>query len=170
VKKTLTAEDFRSLLNYDPETGVLTWKVDRRGVLAGEVAGSILNHHSGKQYIYVRVHGRLYYAHRIAWAIYYGEEPPKMLDHRDSDSINNRIKNLRGAESRQNQYNKGLTARNTSGFKGVSFDKERGLWSTRINLPDGKQKFLGRYETPELAHAAYCKAASELHGEFARAA
>lgn len=170
MRDRLTAEDFRALLNYDPNTGILTWKVDRRKINAGDIAGSILNHHSGKKYIYVRVMYRLYYAHRIAWAIHYGELPEGMLDHRDGDSTNNRIINLRIATSRQNQYNKKIHRNNTSGYKGVSFDKARNLWEARIMLPSGKQKFLGRFDTPELAHESYLKASSEIHGEFARAA
>jgi len=64
-------------------------------------------------------------------------------------------------------FNQPAPQSNTSGFKGVSYRKTRRKWIATIQK-DGKQHFLGHFNTPELAHMAYCKAAAELHGEFAR--
>lgn len=86
-------------------------------------------------------------------------------DHRDGNGLNNRRENLRRATTQENRRNVGLRRDNTSGFKGVQ--RQNGKWVPRIAV-DGKQRHLGYFSTPEDAHAAYCRAASALHGEFAR--
>lgn len=92
------------------------------------------------------------------------------VDHRNGNGLDNRrSSNLRLATPAQNQHNQRLSRSNTSGFKGVCWDKGAGKWMAYINL-GGKGRYLGRYETPELAHAAYAAASAELHGEFGRAA
>jgi hypothetical protein len=90
------------------------------------------------------------------------------IDHIDGDGLNNRRANLRAATHGQNQRNRGAQSNNSSGFKGVSWDKPTGKWRAQIEV-NGKNKHLGRYNTPEAAHAAYCKASDVLHGEFGRA-
>ena len=96
-------------------------------------------------------------------------DAPKGLevDHIDGDGFNNMRSNLRLCTKSQNQHNQGLRKDNASGFKGVSYDKQYGLYEAYIKV-GGKQRKLGRFKTPELAHAAYCRAALELHGDFSR--
>jgi hypothetical protein len=94
-------------------------------------------------------------------------EPGLEVDHVDGDGLNNRRCNLRPATSSQNKHNRGKGRNNTSGFKGVWWHKQHGRWAADIWL-HSKKRFLGLFDTAELAHAAYCKAAAELHGEFAR--
>lgn len=93
------------------------------------------------------------------------------VDHIDGNKSNNRIDNLRPASVSQNAWNSKKRVNNTSGYKGVSFNapgRER-PWMASIGV-NGKRKTIGRYETAEEAHQAYCAAAQALHGEFARAA
>jgi HNH endonuclease/AP2 domain len=90
------------------------------------------------------------------------------VDHRDLDKSNNAIDNLRPATQGQNMFNLGLSDRNTSGFKGVSWDKRRKLWYAQMKHL-GKHLFMGYHATAEAAHAAYAAKALELRGEFARA-
>ena len=90
---------------------------------------------------------------------------PEEIDHIDVDTSNNRINNLREATCSENQANKKLKANNTSGFKGVSWD--RGKWIAQITI-NYKIIRLGRYERAEDAHAAYVKAAVEKFGEYHR--
>ena len=94
--------------------------------------------------------------------------PPKGLhvDHVDGNGLNNRRSNLRVATPAENQRNRGLHINNTSGYKGVGWDKQRGKWLAQIEL-SGKTTRLGRYATKELAHAAYCEAAKMHFGQFA---
>jgi hypothetical protein len=96
--------------------------------------------------------------------------PSKMeTDHIDGDGLNNRRSNLRIATTSENQRNRGLSANNTSGFKGVTWDKSAAKWKAQIKL-NYVQKSLGNFDTPEAAHAAYVAASEKMHGEFARAA
>jgi hypothetical protein len=92
---------------------------------------------------------------------------PKLLDHIDGNGINNRLENLREATSSQNAHNMRKSRRNTSGFKGVSKHKATGSWQANIAL-NGKQRFLGLFDTAKAASEAYDAAAEKLHGEFAR--
>lgn len=90
-------------------------------------------------------------------------------DHRDGDGLNNRRGNLRCATVAQNSHNQRKGRNNTSGFKGVHFESQTGRWRASIRM-DGKLYRLGRYDTPEAAHSAYCLASEQMHGEFGRVA
>ena len=87
-------------------------------------------------------------------------------DHCDGNGLNNRRVNLRACKNTENQWNARIRADNTSGFKGVIWQEDMMKWRARIKV-NGKLKHLGYYSTPKEAHAAYCRAAIELHGEFA---
>ena len=95
--------------------------------------------------------------------------PPKELhvDHVDHNGLNNQRHNLRIATRSQNMHNQGKRINNTSGYKGVCWDKQNKKWRTQIKL-NGKIIFLGYFPTKEDAHTAYVKACHKYHGEFAR--
>lgn len=95
------------------------------------------------------------------------EIPPSLVtDHIDGDRLNNRRSNLRVATRSQNSQNCRMHVINTAGQKGVSRTRN-GTYQARI-VYQGRIRHLGTYATPEEAHEAYCKAAVELFGEFAR--
>jgi hypothetical protein len=100
-----------------------------------------------------------------------GAPPDLQVDHRDGDGLNNRRRgkdgNLRLASNAQNGRNGRFRRNNTSGHKGVSWDKAKQKWEAYIML-NGKQRRLGRYLNINDAAAAYAKASAELHGEFGR--
>lgn len=89
------------------------------------------------------------------------------VDHIDGDGLNNRKSNLRIATKEQNRRNVAIRPDNTSGYKGVTFDKASGKWQSAIRS-DGRQRKLGRYATPEQAHEAYVEASRALHGDYGR--
>jgi HNH endonuclease/AP2 domain len=89
------------------------------------------------------------------------------IDHRDGDTLNNRRANLRLSSSADNSRNRRLPANNTSGYKGVCW--QAGRWQSSIGV-NRKQIYLGRHDSPEEAHAAYCAASTKYHGEFGRGA
>jgi hypothetical protein len=93
--------------------------------------------------------------------------PGTQVDHVSGDRLDNTRQNLRLATNQQNSCNRPAQSRNTSGYKGVSFDKARGKWDARI-MSDGTQICLGRYATKEEAARAYNEASMLYHGEFAR--
>lgn len=109
------------------------------------------------------------YLHRFVMERVLGRELQscETIDHINLNTLDNRRCNLRVATFSQNGMNRGKYSRNTSGYKGVSWDKECGKWRAQI-MKQGKPYKIGRFDTPEEAYAAYCATALELHGEFAR--
>lgn len=87
-------------------------------------------------------------------------------DHRNGDGLDNRRANLRPATSQQNSANAGLRRNNTSGYKGVTYQPERGLYAAQICV-NRRTIPLGRYADPIDAAHAYDAAAREAFGEFA---
>ena len=91
----------------------------------------------------------------------------KIVDHKDGNTLDNRKENLRFSSHAENMRNSRTRKTNTSGIKGVCWDKKRGKWKSVINV-DRKAFVLGYYTDIEDAEAAYVKASKELHGEFSR--
>ena len=89
------------------------------------------------------------------------------VDHINGDGLDNRRANLRIATASQNQHNKRKYNNNKSGFKGVSWHNSGKKWCAQIRL-NGKSIYLGLFDNPEDAHAAYCEASSKIHGEYGR--
>jgi hypothetical protein len=157
----LTQARLKQILSYQPESGIFRWKqkVARR-VRVGDRAGN--SHHSG--YVFISIGGRLYAAHRLAWFYVYGEWPKGDVDHKNTIRSHNWIDNLRLATRSQNVANGRLRAINTVGLKGVSRNQTK--WMARIRKDD-QLIFIGNFDSPEEAHAAYVAKAEELFGEFA---
>jgi hypothetical protein len=89
-----------------------------------------------------------------------------IVDHIDGNGLNNQRANLRAATKSQNSRNVAVRSDNTSGFKGVSWDKVARKWRAYISV-DRKRKFLGYYTDPAEAALAYDRAALAASGEFA---
>lgn len=118
---------------------------------------------SNGSYPYTSVDGKTVYLHRLVMRAPAGLE----VDHINGDRLDNRRKNLRLATRSQNEANKGVPARNTSGFKGVSLFKPTGRFSAYIEV-NQKKRHLGYYTTAKEAALAYNRAAVDAFGEFAR--
>ena len=161
----LTAERLREVLNYDPETGVFTRRISSSRWRIGTIAGGS----GGDDYLKIRVDGRRYRAHRLAFLYMLGRWPFTDADHIDCDKANNVWSNLREASTSQNLANMRRPSNNTSGFKGVSFRKDTGKWLASIRV-DGIRYHLGYYRTAEKAHSRYMIVARIAFAEFARAA
>lgn len=114
-------------------------------------------------YLMARVGAQMFLVHRILYKMRTGLEPA-IVDHLDGDRLNNTPSNLRAADNVTNQYNRGKAANNTSGHKGVFWD--RGKWRV-IVVVDGKPVNGGRFAV--LTDAAACAVAlrKEHHGNFA---
>jgi hypothetical protein len=159
----MTQDDLKSILKYDPMTGIFTWIKGGKGRPASLIAGSISN----QGYIKIHYLGRFYRAHRLAWLYVYGEMPSSALDHINGNPSDNSVANLRLATAFQNQCNRSVAFSNTSGLKGVSYQTQTKKWRAQIKV-NGKGKYLGSFSDPQDAHKAYCQASRELHGEFSR--
>lgn len=159
---TVPIEEVRRRLNYDPETGIFTWRVRPCNPIP---AGSVAGHIRPDGRVHIRVLGVMLYAHRLAWAITHGEWPDRLVDHKNRDTADNRLSNLRLATHSENQQN--LRRRKSEGLKGASWCKRYLAWHACIAL-NRKRKHLGYFPTEEEAHEAYKRAAAEMFGEFAR--
>ena len=161
----LTSEQLRELLNYDPQTGVFMWcNPITNAVKAGQSAGHVDKSHGYRK---ISVAGGQYYAHRLAWFYMTGKWPRSQIDHINMDRADNRFCNLREATNAENNNNRGLSRRNTSGAKGVHFFRRVKKWKVAIRN-NGQQIHLGYFSTKSEAEAAYARAAEDLHGEFRR--
>lgn len=151
-------------LNYDSDTGMFTWKVDRKNgqIRAGDVAGSLTK----TGYIEISLKNKRMYAHRLAWYFITGSWPTNEIDHIDQIKTNNAGCNLREADSSQNSANVAHRSDNTSGFKGVSKQTGRDTWVAETRFK-GVRKRKGGFATPEAAHEWIVKIREQLHGEFA---
>jgi hypothetical protein len=160
----LTQAKVRELFDYDPDTGNLTWRITKSATaVVGSIAGSV----NEKGHINLQIDKTMYSAHQVVFLWHYGYIPPE-IDHINRIKTDNRIGNLRPCTSTaaQNKGNIGLLRTNTSGYKGVSLNKRSGKYHAQIKI-NGKQTYLGRFDTPEEAALCYNKAAWEYFGEFA---
>lgn len=156
-----TGERVRELLNYDPDSGLFTWRANRSNqVKAGDIAGTL----NPNGYVQIFIDGKGHPAHRLAFLVMNGEYPPNDTDHINNVKSDNRWVNLRLATRSQNMANKLNKATNTSGKKGVYL--RRGKWCARIQF-DGKRYHLGFHATKETAWDFYVGAARLIFGEFA---
>ena len=142
MSEKLTQERLKELLNYDPVTGVFTWRVTTgNGVQAGDVVGCI----RPKGYVQVSVDGVLYYAHRLAWFFTYGYLPENEVDHRDQIPGHNWILNLREIGHVCNLRNTGNYSNNKSGVKGIHWFKRIKKWRVQVRV-NGKLYSFGYHE------------------------
>lgn len=117
----LTLERARALLAYDPDTGLMTWRVSRGPIKARSPAGTRWE----DGYWTVVIDRKRYLLHRLAWFLIKGVWPASTLDHRDTDPSNNRWKNLREATGGQNSANRNVQSNSALGIKGVRERKGR---------------------------------------------
>lgn len=156
---TLTQDQLKNLIDYDPVTGIFRWKVClKNGARPGDIAG----HADPTGYTKLRLNGAYWKAHRVAWFYVHGEWPESVVDHINHNTHDNRIVNLRAVSINENRQNMSKYANNTSGFKGVHKFKGNGKWQAQIKHL-GKRFHLGFFENIEDAAAAYAAAAAKLH-------
>lgn len=121
-------------------------------------------HHSG--YRYLRIRGRMVAMHRVVFTLVQGRKPKHDIDHIDRNRANNKIGNLREATGCQNNFNSKLHSRNTSGYRGVFWDKRDKLWYAAIQI-NGERKKLKFSKDKNLVVKAYRLAAQKaLAGWF----
>jgi hypothetical protein len=150
MKADVTAEYLRELLDYDPETGVFTYR--RRVGNRFGIAGC-----QGKWgYWQIKINYSLYKAHRLAWLHVHGEWPKQKIDHINGIKTDNRIVNLRDVSDCVNAQNLQRPRRNKKNPAplGAFWHPSTGTW-TSYRVMNGKRTYLGRFQTPEEAHHAY---------------
>lgn len=158
----LTQAKLKDILHYNSKTGVFT-RIKNVGlkVKSGEIAGS----YNTAGYRRIKINGTEHLAHRLAWLYVYGSFPLLSIDHINCTKDDNRILNLREATNSQNAMNKFLVKSNTSNFKGVTYHKSSRKWQAGFQIM-GKFKYIGLFDTPEMASLAYQKHTKIAFGEF----
>ncbi len=157
----MNREDLINALDYCELTGTFKWKKcnkfhsEKNGTLAGCVLTS-----KGKSYLKIKFHSKRYSAHRLAWFITYGYFP-KIMDHINGNSLDNRIANLRECTHMQNNQNHTRIVNGSGLHVGVRSTKN-GHFQARITAAK-KVHHLGTFETEEDAATAYNVARKELH-------
>ena len=159
MQSNMTQEYAHSLFDY--KDGSLYWKVNKttRNWI-GKRCGSPESH----GYETVMVDGRNWRIHRLVFLMQHGYMP-KMIDHINGDRKDNRIENLREANTQTNTYNQALHSNNVSGIKGVSWNNDRQKWAVRVN--HNKKTYQRYVQDLELAELVAIEMRSKLHGEFA---
>lgn len=160
----ITQAELKTYVRYVKSTGLFYWLQTSRNGRAqkGAVAGSIRK----DGYVRLTIKGEKQLAHRLAF-LYVTNKVPKLIDHKDGNTSNNKWSNLRPASKSKNMYNCATPAHNSSGFKGVSFYKRLGKWCAYI-VADNTRHDLGYFDTAALAASARKQAAKRLHGKFKR--
>lgn len=155
----LTHARLLALVEYNAATGAIKRRSN----------GRVARPTHGGGYVQIMLDRKMYLGHRLAWFYAHGRWPDGVVDHINADPSDNRIGNLRDTTRRLNVAHSKKYSNNTSGFKGVSWNKQRRAWAASICV-HSKTKHLGMFDTPEAAHSAYMAAARQHFGEFARAA
>lgn len=162
TKSNITVEYVRSILDYNPETGVITWKAKTSNrVKIGDVAGSV----DKAGYKKIGINGTDMYCHRLAMLIVYGSIEGKEVDHINGNKLDNRLTNLRLVSKSQNMQNMKVKKSNKLGIKGVSAVKNK--YIAQI-MKSKKTIWLGSFNCPAAASFAYQIAADIYFGKHAR--
>ncbi len=159
----LTQEELKSQLHYDPDTGIFTRLVsNNKKHKIGDIAGGI-NPSSG--YYMIKVFGKRYSLHRLAWLYIYGYFPDLCIDHINRIRTDNRINNLRLSTNSENQQNRTICSNNKVGIKGVYKTKNYEKYVAQATL-NGKHYYLGHFDSQHEAGEAYKSFAMKNHKEF----
>lgn len=176
--------ELHDLFSYDPSSGNLIWnerplahfttarvhKMWNTRFASKKAGARNFRRDGSREQIRVDVFGVAKAAHRIIWEMCNGPIPEgMMIDHINGDPWDNRITNLRLATNSQNGMNRKTPKTNTSGFKGVTFNRASGKYVAQIKVRS-KQIHLGYFGTAEEAHSAYVDAGANVHGDFFRCA
>ncbi|EKU4730588.1 HNH endonuclease [Citrobacter sp. Cf084] len=163
LKKQLlmSVGDIRDLIDYNPENGVLTAKVN----FSGRQAGSVIGSQTWQGYYAFSLFGKKCFAHRLAWLLHYGEWPSQPIDHINGIKTDNSIRNLRLCSLSQNQFNKPTQKNNTTGVKGVYWNKRDKRYVASVQF-NGKKYSAGHHKDIDNAKEAVMKLREKLAGEF----
>ena len=158
-EKNITQERLKEVLNYDPKTGIFMWRVGHNRIKAGNIAGTL--HVDG--YIQIRIDGKLYMAHRLAFLFMDGYFPEFDVDHKNRVRNDNRWVNLRHVSRSCNLRNCSLSKANKCGVTGVKPNENSTSYKVYITIM-GKRLHLGCFNT--LVEAARTRWEAEIKYGF----
>ena len=159
----VSAQRLRELLDYDPDTGLFARRVatGKGGRFkSGLEPGCV----SPQGYRVIAIDRVLYKAHRLAWLHVHGVWPTNHIDHINGIKTDNRLVNLRDVSRSVNSQNRrdAMANNKTSGLLGAYPARTPSRWYAVISA-HRHRTYLGMFDTPEEAHAAYLNAKRRLH-------
>jgi len=157
----ITQDKLKEYLDY--KEGKLFWKKQPSSVIP---VGSEAGHTNARGYIQVKIFNKRYYAHRLVYFIFNGYFPQE-VDHIDGIKSNNKIENLRASTKSQNNMNAKKRKDNTSGIKGITWDKRCKKWKTYLQS-NKIRYYLGSYKDIEMATQVINEFRKQHHNEYAR--
>jgi hypothetical protein len=164
----ITQTELKEILEYNPETGDFIWKKNYHNMRKGAKAESTINS-NGKIYHRIKLKQVTYKSSRLAWLYMTGEFPDCLIDHIDTDTLNDKWDNLRLASNVENSCNSPKPKNNTSGIKGLSFVIMHGYEYIFAQITYKKQTYRKYFKPHQLEEAKTWirELREELHGEFA---
>jgi hypothetical protein len=171
AESKISQEYLKSILDYDPETGIFTWKHRPREHFKTEpvwkswntrYSGAVAGGRNGGEYIIISINRRSFLAHRLSWLYMIGEFPQDQIDHINGVRDDNRIVNLRSVTNSENHRNQKKPKSNSSGVTGICWHKRKNKWHAYIRTDD-KRIHLGYFDNIFEAACAR-KSAENKHG------
>jgi hypothetical protein len=158
----MTQDEIKQVFTY--KDGVLYWncRPGNNQDKVGKPAGSF---NKTLNRVKIQYKGKIYGAHQLIFFMFHGYMP-RVIDHIDRDTRNNRIENLREATFSGNAQNARVRKDNKSGVKNVCWHKRLGKWKVSVSKNSKIQHF-GYYDDLELAELVALEARDKLHGKFA---
>ncbi len=153
----LTHEEVKEYFDYDPKTGKFFWAKApwRHKYLLGKEISCV----NSSGYVVVHFKRHMYYIHRLIWLWMTGSWPKQFIDHINCIKTDNKWGNLREATASENKKNIKAFRNNSSGYKGIHWDKRNKKWYVHINLG---------YADLNNAIKIYNEIALKYHGEYAK--
>jgi len=162
----LTQEMVKEMFDYRVDGKLIRrHSIMGNGNYAGAVVGTKPTGARNSRYSTTKIHGEHWCVHKLIYLYHHGVVPDQ-LDHINRDSTDNRIENLRPANSSENTRNRRLFSNNTSGCKGVTWNKRIKKWQSYVSM-NLKTKHLGYFEDLELADLVSTEARDLYHGKYA---
>ena len=172
--RNLSSFFLREIVRYDFSSGEFRWIVRPENhfkssrshkIWNTKNSGNVIRNPDSAGYLYLNLAGKRYPLHRLAWLYHYGLDA-SIIDHINGVKCDNKISNLRVANSTENNRNKSINKKSKSGFKGVWFCNTRGKWVSSIRTGHSRIH-IGSFYCKIEAAKAYDIEAIKYHGEFA---
>lgn len=163
MKIKVLPDTLKEMYSYDASTGVVRRTVSMGNYKSGTECKSMS---TNKKYYKTTYNGMQLMLHRLVWFLYYGEQPPEVIDHINGNGLDNRISNLRAATTSTNQMNIDVTSKSTTGIKGIMPVRGGKLYRAEVCV-DGKRHQKHSKDINKLVQWVEAKRL-ELHGQYAR--
>jgi hypothetical protein len=161
TEQILTQEKLKTLLSYDPDTGVLTWQSKpSRGIKVGRQAGTP----TSQGYLALQINKKKMLVHRAIWFYVHGVWPPEEIDHINHVRDDNRLCNLRLANRLENSHNTQKHEKNLSGHKGVAWHNRNKKWQVQMRFA-GKNYYVGQFSDLQDAIQARLQTETKLYAD-----